>query len=72
MSLFCKGCHTVIDKDTTVCPHDMFTLVEANLEFPPSMTIGDISLNFESFMIKIVSSHNNVFPVPEYEVFCLL
>ena len=48
MSLFCRGCHKVVDNDVASCPHDAFNLVEANLEFPPSMTIGDLSLNFET------------------------
>lgn len=51
MSLFCKACHRIIEKQALVCNHDSFELVNAKIEFPPFMGIGKLSLQFEGCII---------------------
>lgn len=48
MSLYCKACHRILEKQAAVCPHDSFSLKKVNVEFPPYMGIEDLSLQFES------------------------
>lgn len=48
MALFCFACHRTFDQQITECPFDSFALIEANFDYPPSMTVGSRSLTFES------------------------
>lgn len=47
MALFCCACQRTFDQQITDCPYDSFALIEANFDFPPSMTVGSHNLTFE-------------------------
>lgn len=48
MALFCFACHRSFAEASEVCPHDSYALTEANMEFPPSMTVASHNLEFQS------------------------